>query len=90
MTDAPRYNINSGWLRDVQTPDARQKRAELVLNSIGVLDLLAAIVTAEIAVAQKTSTNDYDNPNWALKEADRHGQVKALRTVLALTQRTPV
>ena len=86
------YSINALWFRNVKQGDAeaKQRRAELVLGSAAIFNELEAIVATEIEALEKTSSRDYDNPNWALKEADRKGQVAFARKMLELTKRTPV
>jgi len=89
MADEKKYNLNSVWFHGVKNED-RQRRADLVLSGHSVLDLLEAIVASKIAELDQTSTHDYDNPNWAFKEADRQGQVRSYRTMLQYLKRTPV
>lgn len=83
-----RYNLNSLWFAGVKNED-RQQRADLVLSAHTVLDLIEGIVSSQIAELEKTSTNDYDLPNWALKQADRQGQIRSFKKMLELCKRTP-
>lgn len=79
--------INTLWFKEVPSKD-HDKRRELVLAAPNILEALASVLLAEIAELGKTSTSDYDVPNWALKEADRKGQIRSLQKVLDLTKRT--
>lgn len=83
MTD----HINTAWLANVKSAD-RQKTIDMVNNASPVLDLLQVIVTKEIASLDQTSSSDYDNPSWALKEADRRGQLRFAQKMLTILKRT--
>ncbi len=76
------------WFADLNPKDseARKRREELIQNGSAILSALAAILAAEIIELSKPASADYDNPNWALKEADRQGQCRALRKVQELTK----
>lgn len=84
-----KYNLNSVWFHGVKNED-RQQRADLVLSGHSVLDLLEVIVASKIAELDQTSAHNYDNPNWAYKEADRQGQMRSYRTMLEILKRKPV
>jgi hypothetical protein len=83
-----KYNLNSVWFHGVKNED-RQRRADLVLSGHIVLDLLEVIVTSKLAELEQTSLKDYETPNWAFKEADRHGQVRSYKQMLEILKRTP-
>jgi hypothetical protein len=86
-----KVNLNSAWFRDLSNRvDEKQRRQEMLQNASPVLDLLAKIILEEVKAVEKTSLDDYDIPNWALKEADRHGQVRFARKMLEILKRTPV
>lgn len=89
---AERYKINTQWLRGVSQSDqeALKRRADLVLGGGVLLDTLAEIVRANIDDLENTGVDDYDSPSWAYKEADRKGQLRALRNILKLTKRTEI
>src|SRR5689334_6030435 len=82
--------INLRWYDGIAQKDheARQKRFDLVMNSTALLDTMAEIIRRDLANLDKTPIESYDDPNWAYKEADRQGQRRALKNILALTQRT--
>lgn len=78
--------INTRWLHGVTTPEAKEKVKLLVTNGAPVLELLGTILVSEIEALSKTSTEDYDKPNWALREADRKGQIRFAQKMLELTK----
>lgn len=82
--------INTRWYDGINQKDqeARQKRFDLVMNSTLLLDTMAEIIRRDLAELDKSPLKGYDDPNWAYKEADRQGQRRALKNILALTQRT--
>jgi hypothetical protein len=83
------YHVNTRWLHGATTPEAKEKVRLLVMNGAPILELLGTILVSEIEELSKTSSEDYDNPNWALREADRKGQIRFARKMLELTKRTP-
>lgn len=87
-----KYTFNGKWLQDLDQKDAegREARALLVYNSVAILDALGGIAQRELDSLERTPFSDYDTPNWALKEADRKGQIRAYRNILFMTQRKPV
>ncbi len=80
--------ISSKWFVDVNArdPEAKRRREDLIKAGGAVLSALATVIAAEIIELSKTASESYDTPNWALKEADRQGQLRALRKVQELTK----
>lgn len=87
-----KYQLNTRWLAGIPNTDQERlkARAELVLASGPILDELAKIIEDEMKRLDQTDATDYESPSWAYKEADRKGQLRAYRNILALTKRTPV
>lgn len=81
--------IDLRWLQSDLSrvdPDAERHRRELVGAST-ILDVLATIILKEIASIDNPSTDDYNNPNWAYRQADRIGQRRMAERLLSLTHR---
>lgn len=81
-------NISSKWLQDIDQKDteAKTRRLELVGSST-ILDILGEIIKKEMQGLERSSERDYDNPNWAFREADRNGHYRALQLIYSLTKR---
>lgn len=78
--------LSSKWFEDTRTAEDKKTREEFI-HGAQVLDILKTIVSRDIERLESTSLSDYDNPNWAFLEADRHGQLRALKQILSLTAR---
>jgi hypothetical protein len=57
---------------------------EFVKNSQKVLDRLSEILYNRVNDQEVVSTEDYDSPSWAYKQADRNGYLRALREIQTL------
>jgi len=75
--------INTGWLIGVSEERKKEVSDTLRHSSImrGQLELLIA---KEIETMDTSPVADYDNSGWAYKQADRLGQLRAYRKILAL------
>lgn len=85
------YSINPKWLSDLSKApeDVKQRRRDLVLGSGAVFEVLTSILKTEVEELSKPQPSDaYDKAGWAYKEADRQGQVRFVRKMLELMNRT--
>lgn len=58
---------------------------KLVLGSRKVLDRVKEICYNTIQSGVLPNADDYDNPSWAYKQADRNGYLRAYKEILQLT-----
>jgi hypothetical protein len=62
----------------------RQNFDEMLSNSKIILDRLKEICYNMVNELETKVSNDYDNPNWALRTADSVGYKRALERVIML------
>lgn len=74
------------WTAGLSDQDKRLFEELLGINN-KVLDRLAQICY-NILTESENSANDYDNPNWALRQADLIGRRKVLNRIIKLC--TPI
>lgn len=81
-------SIHNKWLQDVpqKDPEAVQRRVDLVTGSHALLGILTKIIEREVESLNRSAVEGYDNPNWALKEADRRGSIRAYQHLLEMTK----
>jgi hypothetical protein len=76
------------WVKDVsnQGVEAVNERKALVRSCQAALDVLKNILEKKIEEIDsgRTRKADYDSPNWALKQADYIGSIRAIKDVLTL------
>jgi hypothetical protein len=71
------------WFSNLPKQD-QQERKNLVLNSEKILDILHQMVYNMSIVESRTSSSDYDSPNWAYRQAHQNGKLEAYTEVLNL------
>lgn len=81
MDSKPR--LSTAWLIKVPE-DKRTEVASSISQSTVVLRQLKLFIEHELAALDCPPTADYETPSWSHKQADRLGQMRALRRVLAL------
>ena len=74
----------SKWF--IGVPEERKEEVEgAIKHSRVALDQLVKIIESEkMALDQTTFIEDYETPAWDYKQADRLGQLRAYRKILAL------
>lgn len=81
--------ISAKWFQhdlNPKDPEAHKKREDLVKAST-ILDTLAEILEAERKELTAVPMDDFDNPNWAYRQAARQGQLSLINKLLSLTKR---
>ena len=78
--------LSAKWFQHLRKEETKQSREETVRAGSTVLDLLTQTIEGEILALEKSRTSDYDNPNWAYKQAHLNGQIQTLRNLLTLTK----
>ena len=68
------------------TPEEKAQRELTVRSSKTALDILSQVIERDIEDLQKPKFEDYTLPGWDYREADRHGQLRALREILKMTK----
>jgi len=77
------------WTQHLSSPEDRQKFKQSVENSKYVLDRLKEICYNIIQEVEKSTTVDYTKASWAYYQADKLGQVRALKQIIELLQLDP-
>lgn len=77
-------NISTEWLAGIPDQEEREQFEKAWRNSTYVLDRLKAILERKMAGLDIDKPDDYDNPSWAVKRADRNGELRALTEILRL------
>lgn len=75
--------MNQAWLLNV-SPDKKQDVIDAVKHSTVVLRQLQYFIEHEIKQLDQTGLDDYSDPSWSHKQADRLGQLRVLRKILAI------
>lgn len=75
--------LSTGWLIGV-SPDKKEDTVESIKSSVTALRQLRLFLEQEIKALDATNSEDYETPSWPYKQADRLGQLRALRKVLSL------
>ena len=78
-----KHNLNSGWLIAID-PDKKADAISSIKSSTTALRQLKLFLEHEIRMLDHTDSKDYETPSWPYKQADRLGQLRALRKVLSL------
>ena len=80
----------SGKCYDAQATTEHKQQLELtVRSSATTLDLLTQVLEQQIEHLQANKFEDYTLPGWDYRQADRNGQIRALRDVLKMTKLDP-
>lgn len=80
----PTEGIISKWFQHLPDKKAQAELAATIRNSTHLLDILKGILVREYDELLKERPQDYDNPNWALKQADKTGYKKAIQNFMTL------
>lgn len=75
--------LNLGWFIGVEA-DKKNDTIEAIKHSTVVLRQLKLFLENEMKALDRVPLEDYETPAWPYKEADRLGQLRALRKVCAL------
>ena len=75
---------NLWWYRLQKTEEDKNSVKQLVNNSKNLLKILSELIEEDIKSLERISSDDYDSPSWAYKQADRAGQLRTLRKILDL------
>lgn len=69
------------WTKHLKDPEARKALEDSIRHSTVALGRLKAVIKEKIAVLHRaeTSSEDYNNPGWAYRQADRNGRKAALK-----------
>ncbi len=72
-----------GWLKHLKNDTDRDRFHNTILSARPVLERLSELADEKIQTADNRilSTESYDNPNWALKAADRNGYIRAISEI---------
>jgi len=74
------------WTSGLKTEDQR-KDIERAFQASGLLrERLALICKDKVAsnISMRTSSSDYESPNWALKQADSVGYARAYNEIISI------
>lgn len=62
----------------------REKVKECLLHSQVSFDIIKSVLGKRLESLAKNPVQDYDCPSWALKQADKLGEERGLKYVMAL------
>jgi hypothetical protein len=77
-------SISTELLAGIPTQEEREEFERAWRNSTYVLDRLKAALERKMIGLDIDKPDDYDNPSWAVKRADRNGELRALKDILRL------
>lgn len=77
--------LNSKWLSVKPKDESTEEFEKGVRAGNYILRLLTEIIKKELATTEASRLDDYDNPNWPYRRADRDGMARAYRSILLLT-----
>ncbi len=77
--------LQGKWFAGNMTPAEKAQRELTIRHSKTTLDILSAVIEQEIKSLQQPKFVDYTLPGWDYREADRHGQIRALTEILKMT-----
>jgi len=80
-------NLNTAWTKHIKDPKERKEFEGYVRNSSTLLEVLNKIIEDKIDRLD-CPLPDYNEHGWAYKQADRHGELRALRFMSDLTNLT--
>lgn len=75
--------MHTAWLLDVAA-DRKQESIDALKHSTIAMRQLKKYVEHEIRMLDQTSLDDYADAAWPFKQADRLGQLRAYRKLLAI------
>lgn len=73
--------LNSRWFQGVDDPDSLRIK---IGNSRIVLDHLRDLLIRDLEALESPKLSDYDVGHWPALQADKNGQARALRNVIAM------
>lgn len=73
----------SAWTKHIKDPQEKENFQRYVLSSRDVLERLGQIMNEmkEDVESPKRTYTDYNNPNWAYKQADNNGWLRCLEQI---------
>lgn len=83
-------SISTKWLQWDHTAEERAKTEISIRNSALTLALLQKILTKELELLDKNKMEDYALAAWPYLQADRNGQVRAIKQLLELVTLVPI
>lgn len=72
------------WYKDRKNEEHKKRIRGEVVAARPAFIRLAEILEEMIAADRSSKLHDYDDPNWALKQADSVGSERALREVIKI------
>lgn len=82
-------NLSAKWFsRFHGTEDEKKDLEQLIRNSTIILDILTRVLETDLRNEEANRTADYQDPNWAYRQADRNGVVRTLKNLLSMTKLT--
>lgn len=79
--------MNIEWTAHLRTPEEREKFKQQIFSNSDVLARLDKIIEEKINSAEREMYREdaYDNADWAHKQADFLGRIRALRQLRTFT-----
>jgi hypothetical protein len=71
------------WFLGCRTEEDKESRRQLIYNNKPALDILLKICYNSIRELE-SSSEDFSNSNWAIQEAARAGERKALKQIIKM------
>jgi len=72
-----------GWTKHLKSPKEQEEFSKYIRGSKALFERLKQIVEEEKQTIEITSL-DFDNPNWAIREAFNKGQHQSLNKILKI------
>lgn len=73
--------LNTQWTKHLKDPEEIESFKSYVSSSQGVLEVLSNLIESKMDVREVFKEEDYNNPSWAYKQADRNGYLRALKEI---------
>ena len=82
-------SLDNRWVKDIKDKEEKEKVAQRIINTLNsdpTFKKLREILELEIAQIERAylSTDVYDTPSWAYRQAHSNGQTAALYTLRKL------
>jgi len=72
------------WFSNLPNKADQEEFKKLVLGSQKILDRAAEIVYNMSIMESRPSSQDYESPSWAFKQAHLNGRIEALNEIYSL------
>ncbi len=74
------------WFKDCADEEAKEIRRADLANAGHILETLEHIISdyEKATEAGRVASKGYANPNWAYKQADTNGEIRAYRRIVKL------